>query len=291
MTISLETPGRRWIPFRRRLFSIALPQAWEHIPDRRRRKYWKMLVVQGAEATREKALKDIIPAFAFQALNIADRAALHIALEWMQLSASPMPAIDHFTHRLRTYYLPKANFENGSCGEFALADGYYQEFIESRTEEALLNLVATLCRPAKKRRRNILSTGDIRIPMIRKEEVEARGRRLKGLPPHISMAVLLYFAGIKEFVASTYWMIFRPPSPAETPEVPERGPLFGWWSKMMQVAETGLFGTYDEVAQKRLHLICMYLVDQNEIYERQKAQMEMDTANHKMKFSNDTIGD
>lgn len=244
----------------------------------------------------ERVTRDALrlPGWAWRSMGSPDRQTLQERFAWTEPKADceQMPFAS-FRHRRRTYLLPRPKFENGTCLDFVLGDGYFQAWISTGDPAQLLRLVATICREPKRNKREALSTGDERVPLLQKEEVEHRARRLEGLEPEIMAAVMLYFAGVKEYVARTYWVLFDAPAPQPDPEnsTPDHspggegnnagdGPKFGWWSVFMQVAESRAYGEYEEVLQRRLHKICVYLVDQHDrqqklkrAYERERSKM------------------
>lgn len=251
---------------------------------RRRRRWLSWWLINPADAP-ERIARDALrlPGRVWRSMGSANRAALIEKMTWTEPKAdceqAPFPS---FRHRRRTYLLPRPKFENGTCLDFVLADGYFQAWMSTGDPAQLLRLVATLCREPRRDKREALTTGDERVPLRQKEEVEHRARRLDGLPPEITASVMLYFAGVKEYVARTYWVLFDSPNPTQNGEGEgdtERdrdgdGPKFGWWSVFLQVAETGIFGQYEEVLQRRLHLVCVHLTDQHDRQEKQKRAYE-----------------
>lgn len=288
--ILVSATRRRWWGTQRKNWRLWLPQSWEELRGRRR-----LLLFTAALTKGESALPSIVmqcnkvPKWAWIAMDPIDRAGVLAHYRWMlprpDCTTVPFKA---FTHNGVEYWLPKAKFENGTCLEFALADGYYKRYRETGDESALMKLVATLCRPAKTAEGDILASGDIRIGMVSKEQVENRANAMKGLSAAMQVAVLLYFIGVKEYVNKTFWMLFdhppeTEPDHEENPEAePERpaGPKFGWWSKFMEVGASNLFGNYEEVLQKRLFLICMHLVDQHEINKQARAAARQNRPAH-----------
>lgn len=272
------------ITARRREYRRALPERWKDVPEARRLAWWRLWMTDPQQAPA-RILKEILhlPRWLWRTMSIEDAAALTARLEWMTPApgCEDMP-IQSFRHGLRRYYLPRPKFENGTCLEFVLADGYYKEFVETGNPELLLKMTATLCRPRKLWRRARLTSGDERTTLLQKEEVDERARQLATLDPAIQAAVMLYFEGVKRYVADMYWMLFddkRPPTPEDQPpeeqEAPSsEGPRFGWWSIFMQVDKDGVFSQYGPALQLRLHKVLIYLVDQHDINEKQRQEME-----------------
>lgn len=291
LTLAISTTRRAWGWTRKVTFNRALPESWRDVPAARRLKYLTWWTTQPADAP-ERIARDVLrlPRWVWRSMGTADKAVFQERLAWMEPRVGcEDPPLQSFRHRRRTYWLPRPNFENGTCLDFVLADGYYQDFLESGDPGQLLRLVATLCREMKRDRKAALISGDERVPLLQKEEVEARAARLDGLDPIVMGAVLLYYAGVKAFVAETYWVLFDSapgPSPEGKGDDAERdaagdGPKFGWWSIFMDVGLDGIYGEYEDVLQRRMHKVCMYLVHQHdkneklrERYERERAKLK-----------------
>ncbi|MBL7780689.1 MAG: hypothetical protein JNM22_05680 [Saprospiraceae bacterium] len=267
----------------RRVYRRSLPVSWKEAPANLRLAWWK-LWIEDPDAAPLRILPDCLrlPKRVWRNLPAAEKGALLKCLDWME----PAPGCDnlpveHFRHRGRHYLLPRPKFENGTCLEFVLADGYYEDFVETGDPAALLRIVATLCREPKTDLQEALKTGDERVTLHQKEEVEYRAQQLSTLDPAITSAVLLYFLGVKKYIADTYWMLFEDTKKQEDggdQESDGSGPRFGWWSIFMQVAKDRLYGSYDDVLQHRLHKICVHLVEQHDQQEKQKQALERERA-------------
>jgi hypothetical protein len=235
-----------------------------------------------------------LPEKAWKAIAAEEKAAMLGLIEWMM----PAPQCADipfwsFEHRGITYYLPKAHFENGTCLEFALASDYYDKFRETQAPEDLLLIVATLCRPANPDAKAAELIGDVRAPLTDRAQVEARAQSIKDLPMEYAVWVLYYFTGVKLLIRDTYHDLFDEATPApeededdEQPKAEENqadGPRFGWWSTFIQVAKTGVLGDYNTLIQRRMHLLCMTLMEQHDEAEKIRAIQERGRS----KFNND----
>src|SRR5690606_26772363 len=123
-----------------------------------------------------------------------------------------------------------------------------------------------------------LRRGDKRTLLNSREEAEARAERLAGLEPYLQFAVLLYFAGLKEYIYKTYkaWLFEDDDDDIEEEkdgdeedddepvqrEAAPAQPDFGWWGIYQEAAEAGLFGRLDQVYQASFHDVAMWLVRQ-----------------------------
>lgn len=202
-------------------------------------------------------------------------ATLVEGLPWLNIVPIDQPIQKQLYYRGIRYRMPAAKFEDGTAFTFALADDFFNAYMEG-DEEALLHLFATLARP--------LRCGQ-RKPLISRDEALRRSRWLKRIDPTWLAATWMYWAGVKAFVHSTYgsWLFQQTEQEEEdeeetSPQGPDTGasagPDFGWWGKYMEVAETGVFGNVKQVHQTNFHDICVFLVKKEADHRRQKADMD-----------------
>ena len=274
--IIARSGGSRWSPpGAKRTWKRSLPENWQDVPDKKRLQYFD-LVERDEDRALQYILRDVLhlPVRTFNALDPYEAAAMRLSLSWMLPQPDcTNPVIASFRHKKVSYFLPKPSFENGTAIEYPIADEYYEAFKDSQSPQDLLRLVATLCRELNPDHAAALAAGDPRVALSDRDQVEARARRLEGLPLNICSVVLRYWLGVKLLIRETYHELFDAPAPAETEEDMEEeatGPRFGWWSNYLQIAEAGVFGDYLAVLQKRFHLICMYLIEQHDKNERLK---------------------
>lgn len=214
-----------------------------------------------------------IPARARRRMSELDMAGLTTLLHWADAQPDcetvPLP---HFTHKGIMYHFPRAKGSNLTCIEFPMADEYYTQFVEAAEpdQQALMCLLATLCREQNYDDAAVLRLGDARVPLHSREEVEARAMRLQGVPPEYCLQALLWFAGMKLYVSRVYgpWLFEQDEeeeededNPTPSPSAGGGSPNFGWWGIYQDVAEAGVFGhDVDQVHQKPFHDVCVYLV-------------------------------
>lgn len=249
-----------------------LPSCWDDVPEKaalyclRQLTYRPLNLAQLACGIYFLNL----PVLVRNLINEEQSADLINAMSWMTLEAGPRPLISSFRHKGQTYYLPTAKFANGAAKEYPIADDYYTRFLEGDVQ-CLNHLIGTLARPENREAQISAQLGDKRQPLLSRADAESRGHILDGAPLEIKMAVLMYFAGVKKYVNETYgeWLFQTPEQPDDEQEDDEveiykqeasSGVMFGWWGIFMDVAESGVFGTLDQVHQTNFHSICMYLV-------------------------------
>lgn len=283
--ITATYPGR-WRKTKKMTWRRQLPESWEDIPATRRGHFFNLLVGNEENGVRT-VLRHLLrlPAWALQAMRAEEVATLCTVLTWMPPRPDcvriPFPS---FRHQRITYHLPAEKGKNLCCLEYPLADDYYLKFFNTADARALLCLVAVLCREENPDASARLSSGDPRVPLLSRAEAEARADRLEGLEPYLQYAVLMYFAGLKEFIYKTYksW-IFEEEEDIDEDEEDEEddedpdldedaeeppaasapsSPDFGWWGTYQEAAEAGLFGTLDQVYQTNFHNVAMWLVRQ-----------------------------
>lgn len=218
-----------------------------------------------------------LPKGVFESLDAQVVCDLIDVLDWMKLETTTTPLIARFQHKGIHYFLPLAKFKNGVAIEYPIADDYLVKFIKEGKMSDLNLLIATICRPDREDHKKSISKGDRRIPLLSRMEVEERAKVLADLPEHIKISVLLYFAGIKNYIFEIYKghifpdnkMIDIDGTEIEVdPDENNKALLFGWWSKYFEIAETGVFGNLKKVHQTNFHTLCMYLVEKKRAEER-----------------------
>jgi hypothetical protein len=259
-----------------------IPECWTDLTAADRLRYLRFLIT----LPRPQALMEItkailaLPRRRFRQLppevfvQVTDRIA------WMNADATSEPLFTSFEYQGVRYHLPAAKFKNGTCLEYPIADDYYNSFVNG-DNDALLLLTATLCRKAKDKVNDIARSGDIRIEMLSRSEAEANAVRLAGLPIEIQVGVMLYFAGVKQYIFDTYagWIFKKPDPDEEESETTEQGDgvMFGWWGVYFDIAESGVFGNLQQVYQSNFHTICMYMT---------KKKKEADDAERRQALAN-----
>jgi hypothetical protein len=145
---------------------------------------------------------------------------------------------------------------------------------------ALDQLVATLCRPVRADLAQVQQDpqwdGQTREKYNGKL-AEGRARELADAPLGVKIVVLHHFLAAQRFVHRAYPDLFKKvPEPA-----PEAGSApaprqVGTGTEMLEVvahvAEQGLYGTYDQVAQTALHTVLFNLA--NQARHRREAEKE-----------------
>lgn len=218
-------------------------------------------------AAQRAMLRDLVPRRWRKMLSPMDFAALAAQLDWTHAEAQcEQVAIPHFTHKGQVYVFPKPKGPNVSGVEFALCDDLYKQFSDGDTD-ALLTLSAAIWRERDTDEAAALRRGDARVPLVSKEEAEARAVRMAKAPAEMHLQALLWFAGLKLYVHRVYgkWLFEEEEEDDEEPDNEQpatnsQQPNFGWWGIFLDVAEAGVFGRLEQVYQTSIHDICIYLV-------------------------------
>lgn len=258
---------------RNRRLSFHLPESWSEIPEHIR--FDSVLILsrfRGEEAQlRLLRLWTGIKKNIILGLTPQHLASILRVLDWV-FAKDAKPYVSTYLHKGVTYYYPSEQFETGTAIEYPIADAYYRDYLEHGNPDDLIKLTATLCRPRKRNEADIIKTGDPREILASRDEAEARAKQLTDLPEEVQMMTFLYFDRIKALIHSTYGdYLFK----GSDDEQDGGGLNFGWWSTYMDIAETGVFGNYEQVLQANFHTLCMFLAKRKSESDAREQKMNM----------------
>ena len=254
-----------------------VPESWTEIPAPKRVSVLRLLVDMPGTPGELEALRLLmgLSKNKMKRLHPGAVAELLDLCQWTQLKPAPVPLVEFFEHKTVRYHLPVAHFRNGACIEYPMADECLLAYLDDETPEKLLRLVAVLCReelpnPAEARRRN-----DPRVPLHSWAEVDARAEALRGLHPGIGTAVLLYFAGVKQYVFDTFggWL-FEPTDPDTPPEERPKGDPLGWWGLYMDAANNDP-ARLREIHQSNFETFCLMEVRRRKAAKQAEVESRM----------------
>jgi hypothetical protein len=209
----------------------------------------------------------------FLGLSDEQLSALLDKLNWLLFEGVKAPLVTCFEQKGIVWLLPKRLFEDGTAIEFAMADQFLDAFNKSGNETDLLKLVGSLATPLSK------NAGSSRVVICNREEAEHRADVLRGIPMETAMAVLLYFVGTKAFISEQYGkFLFDDDEDDEQDDAIVRSatahfPNFGWWGAYLGIAESGVFGNYEQVLHTNFHRVAMFLIEKRREHRRMKASM------------------
>lgn len=185
-------------------------------------------------------------------------------------------ALTEFRHRGTVYLLPEKHLADAVLVEYAMAQVYFHQFARPQQPLplALDQLVATLCRPAAAN----LDVNDPHWDGQRREKyngklAEARACALADAPLSAKIMVLHHFLAAQRFIHRSYKVLWRPAAPPVA-GAPVRNASDGTETLELiaDLAERGLYGTYDQVATTSLHTVFFNLAKQAR--RRREAEQE-----------------
>ena len=177
--------------------------------------------------------------------------------------------VREFTHRGHTYRLPEPNLLDAVAIEYAMAQVYFRQFARPQGPPplALDHLVATLCRPVRADLATVQHEpswdGQTR-ERYNAKLAEARAGELADAPLGVKIVVLHHFLAAQRFIHRAYKDLFKrvEPAPATGPAPAATGDGTELLELLADVAERGLYGTYEQVAHTSLHTVLFNLAKQ-----------------------------
>lgn len=272
---------------RRKTTRRSLPKSFQEMESGLRLFCYESLISFARPNAMTLILRKILhlPSAQFKAIPDADIASMILAIDWMNLGPQTTPIIPSFKHSWgKEYFFPEKEFSNGRANVYPLADEFFNKFMEGDESQADL-LLATLALPKNK-------DGE-RIGIKSRSEITRRAESFKDVNPAIKMMAISYWAGIKEYVFDLYKGYLWPDPDEEKPEEDSAaaisgngdtagqeqgdGVMFGWWGVFMELAETGVFGTLNDVHQSNFHTLCMYRTKKRKEYNDAEIQRQIKT--------------
>lgn len=253
---------RRW-RILRSTYRRDLPSSFAEVPEARRLPLWLALNSKPGEAGRLAAMRYLIdlPNKVFKQLTDDQVFSLLEVLPWLEAMPDPNPRINSFNHHGILYHLPANHGLNMVAIEYPIADEAFMRWAKTGSPEAIKLLCGTLCREANPDEADAILRGDKRVPLVSRSQAEHRAEAFKDLPEAIETAVLLYFAGVKEFISNSYGKVLFDQDDEGDQSSGSTSPTLGWWSVYFSVAADGPFGDIQALYQTSFHSVCLYLVD------------------------------
>lgn len=245
-------PGRHVVAY--------IPEAWGEVPRRHLPLFLRVAVGGPDEySNRLRAIRAITgwPSRRLWQITPTDLWAICDTLSWTQ-EPRPESPFREVIHNGVTRLTPGDGFEHGTCLQWALAEEYFQQVV-SGDDQAVYLLAAVLLRPADD-------------PVRDRKQLEADVKIMRQLKEELVGSLALYFAGVKQYVHEIYGEHLFTRTSEEEQDQP-RGPHFGWWGAYLSVAESGTFGTYDQVLQTGFHTVCVYLVQKKREADEARRRM------------------
>lgn len=211
------------------------------------------------------------------------RAMLHL-LDWVYDTYFTEPRIPTFDLSGTTYHLPAAQLKYCHIIEWAQAETCFDRitgsgnFAKKQPDPTYINhLILTLCRPeiANLDRSNPHWDGDNReyfSPVLNRQRIALMGN----LSVNFKCYFLLFYLGCKKHINHHFEILFEKPK-AEQDGIAKyqtgfyRPMDFGWTGVIMDIAESGTFGKFEEVQYTNLYTILYYLSKKRYDYLEQQA--------------------
>jgi hypothetical protein len=177
---------------------------------------------------------------------------------------SATPIIDSFKVGFSRFHLPKADFDNGTIGEFIIALDHYEDYAQSRDKTDLYLLFATLARVSRRNAAEGVRFGDVREPIFDNSgQTEKNAKRLAKVPIEYALVTLRYFEGVKKMIFDEGIRLNLWQKPQNTEgSLSDENPvnLFGWRSVLRGLAD-GDVQKYDALFQRRFWEIFQILME------------------------------
>lgn len=173
--------------------------------------------------------------------------------EWLSADPEPLPQPPSMEIGGVMHYMPGPELKWVSGMEFAMADTLFSRYMSGKDDGAVYQMAAILCRPERSEPYPQDWDGDKRIPWAQ-YEAEQRGKDWQhqiDFPQEVVVACLRYMAGCKLWVRNTYKL-------GTTEDDPPSLDL-GFTGVMMDIAGTGVFGTFEAVSNVPITTLLVYL--------------------------------
>ncbi|MCU0336345.1 MAG: hypothetical protein MUF12_00650 [Sediminibacterium sp.] len=178
------------------------------------------------------------------------------------------------------YYVFSEGFSDSDAVDIAWANLQYISFAhpENRNVEAVYELIATLCRPERPDIESFKHSadwdGDIR-EIYNAQRTKERAKIFKDLPMGITIAILQYFEAQNRVFLETYAQMF-----GDDGSEPRYDNGMGWVTMLMNVADKGTFGNFNDVCHQNVHLIWAKCLDDTLDIKEQNKQAEEERFKH-----------
>jgi len=191
---------------------------------------------------------------------------------WAWRSEPDTQRVQEFTHRGRTYQLPEPLLKDAVAIEYAMATVFFHQFAHPQRPQpaALDQLVATLCRPLRAELavlQELPEWDGQRREKYNGKLAEGRAKELADAPLGVKIVVLHHFLHAQRFIHKAYKDLFKTSEPAaeSPPGKPAPRPTSDGTELLellADLAERGLYGTYDQVTHTQLHTVLFNLAKQ-----------------------------
>lgn len=200
-----------------------------------------------------------IPIRLFSKLSAEDKFAIVSLCKFVEneriLDKNLIPS---FRFIFQKYFGPSDEYDNIEGLEFAYTELCYTRYIETKQLQYLEDLCAILYRP----RKYFNVKNDIRKDFFVRES-NNRSKKFKSLPHHLKFSIFLNYEAWRNWLISEHPNIFPKIQIQEDSEdEPTSGNNTSLWVKAYRmIAESGVFGNYDQVCKQPLLVLFAQLED------------------------------
>lgn len=187
-------------------------------------------------------LASVVPSAALMLIRRLDAYQLSLLLPlvgWITDPLPPVPLIKVFEHKGVRYLSPDAMMRNSVIAEYANCDRLLSE--HENNPDYIEKITAYLYRPEDPKR----AKEQDRREVMNTSATHVSAEQFATLPEHIKLGAVFFFLAVKEYIARQYAVAFEPDG--ENPLPPS------WAMSMMSVAESGVFGTLNDVKYTNMH--------------------------------------
>ena len=233
--------------------------ALELYPSGKERVLSKIALLKNLIKVSEKILKKLTPLQMQQLLSVVNWAAT------AKITGQPFA---FFIHNKIKYYLPKPNLADTSAIELAMCSVFQLAMCRKNTPNpnAIFSIIATLCRPERKdleaHQASPKWDGDCR-ETYNSIVAEARANDFKTAKVGQIRAIYLYYELMSNAFFNNYDKLLEPAK-----ELPLYQNGEGQITLLMELAEMGTFGSFEDVCRQNVHTIWLFIKDKKLKAER-----------------------
>lgn len=172
------------------------------------------------------------------------------------------------------FAMPAEKLENITCFEWWVADDYYSKFMESHQDGDLDKLVATLLREVDQDKNAAVEREDMRVQLRSRMQIDKRVKKLRKLDPVKKAYILYFFSNCKKWIYDQFGQFIFEDTEDESEGTGEGNPL-GWYGLFQKAAETGVFGTLDNILfQVKFLDFCTFMVAKRLEHDRLEREQQ-----------------
>lgn len=192
-----------------------------------------------------------------KSLSHQERFDLVSLTDWVWEKPVETEGIPSFTHNGVEYLTPKPDLDDIVAIEYAMADLFLKEFVDTAEGAALDKLIATICRPGKPAEElNRVEWDGVAREKYNGSIADRRAAEFSGLPIGVKAIVLQMFIMQKRFLHDNYSIFSSGPANAGSGG---SGFDIGWLSLIYDLAEQGVFGDFEKTSMTNMNILCLYL--------------------------------